>query len=149
MPLGINIWATYALSAFWHGEWPPPGHDLHIPGYTSNRVGGQACLRGCCAARNCLTRPPRLLHFRPLLAGFYPGYYLFFLSAPLLQTLEKGFASKLTPRVAAIGGPVAAVYNAVSRVAVPFGLNYLVMPFVALSWDQGITAWSSLYYVGE
>jgi hypothetical protein len=81
-------------------------------------------------------------------AGFYPGYYLFFLSAPLLQSVEKALGSKVWPRVQAAGPAAAAVYSGLAHLVVPLGLNYLVAPFVALGWDYGITAWASMYYGG-
>lgn len=81
--------------------------------------------------------------------GFYPGYYLFFLSIPLIQNVDKTLSRKIKPRMKALGGTVATVYDYVGRLVATCALAYLVCPFVALGWDEGVTVWASLYYVGH
>jgi MBOAT, membrane-bound O-acyltransferase family len=85
----FNLYATYSLSAFWH--------------------------------------------------GFYPGYYVSFLSAAILTMCEKEIKAKITPRVVALNNKgVNAAYDLLCRLVVFFMMNYNIMPFVvsllALVW---------------
>lgn len=92
--------------------------------------------------------------------GFYPGYYLFFLCAPIAMSVATALKDKvrarLYPRVpegakppAGYPNTAARVYDYVGRVCTTLALNYLVIPFVALGWDEGFRAWASLYYAGH
>lgn len=84
--------------------------------------------------------------------GFYPGYYLTFLSVPLFQNLEKEIKAKVSPRLFPSGndGSLAyTAYNALSVVGTSIALNYIVCPFQALSWDASMVVWQSLYFSGH
>lgn len=82
--------------------------------------------------------------------GLYPGYYLFFLSAPAVQHLEAVLGAKVAPRVRALGVPaVSAAYDLVCRVGTSAALGYFVLPFIALGWDDGMRAWARLWYAGH
>jgi hypothetical protein len=69
-------------------------------------------------------------HASSLRAGFYPGYYLSFATAPLATSVEKELTARVKPRVAALGTAAAAAYDAVGRVIVSLTMNYTIMPFV-------------------
>lgn len=84
--------------------------------------------------------------------GFYPGYYLTFLSVPLFQDLEKTIKGKITPYYFPNGKDNSVqymVYNVLSIVFTSLALNYLVCSFQALSWDYSMVIWSSLYFCGH
>jgi lysophospholipid acyltransferase len=74
--------------------------------------------------------------------GYYPGYYLFYLSASMVQSVEK----MLVARIGRPNGPLA---KAAWHIAVPLMLNYLVLPFLLLGFDRSVFVWKSLYFVGH
>jgi len=91
---GGSLFATYALSAFWH--------------------------------------------------GFYPGYYMFFLSVPLLTMCERLGRKKLTPRFG--NGKKWSLYGILCIVCTSVAANYCVIAFQMLALDWAIAAWKSHYF---
>lgn len=81
--------------------------------------------------------------------GFYPGYYLTFLSAPLFSFVDDALSTRVKPRMAAMGSAAAVLYDLVGRVCASFALNYTVLPFQALGWKESVAAWSAFGYAGH
>jgi hypothetical protein len=90
--------------------------------------------------------------------GFYPGYYLFFLSVPLGQNLDKAMTARVKPhmfldkkctKVKPGMEVVRAIYKYASFVFVSLSLNYLSSVFVVMSWEHAITVWSSFAFGGH
>jgi len=79
--------------------------------------------------------------------GFYPGYYMFFLSVPLLTFCERLGKKKLTPRFSS--GKSWDLYGLVCRLATSMFVEYLVIPFQLLAFDWGLSAWKSHYFFGH
>lgn len=77
--------------------------------------------------------------------GFYPGYYLFFLSVPMLTFCERVGKKKLSPRFA----PTNVVYNFACWFVTSLFVEYMVSPFplLALSWSWN--NWKSHYFFGH
>lgn len=80
--------------------------------------------------------------------GFYPGYYLFFLSAPIGAAVESALAAKVKPRLPS-SGPVRLAYDLLGRIVTGVSINYLVLPFIALGLSEGLALWASCSYVGH
>ena len=78
--------------------------------------------------------------------GFYPGYYLFFLSVPLLTFCDRLAKKKLSPRFASSG---LSLYGILSWAATSVSLNYMIQAFImlALEWSWG--AYKSQYFFGH
>jgi len=80
--------------------------------------------------------------------GFYPGYYFFFLTVPLLTTCERLGKQRLSSR-----------FNPSGKKWTPWGIlnifcttllaNYSVTPFQLLAFDWGLAAWKSHYFAGH
>jgi len=84
--------------------------------------------------------------------GFYPGYYLTFLSVPLFQDLEKTIKAKVSPYFFPKGKDDSlayTLYTLLSIICTSLALNYLVCPFQALSWDYSMQVWVNLYFIGH
>ncbi len=93
--------------------------------------------------------------------GFYPGYYLTFMSAPLFGILEKQLMQVVNPILYADkdGKPsaravqprkgraiAAALYSFFCSVCINITLNYLALPFQITEWGLSIKMWSSLHF---
>jgi hypothetical protein len=93
--------------------------------------------------------------------GFYPGYYLTFMSAPLFGILEKQLMLVVNPIMFADkeGKPstradqprkgraiAAGVYNVLCSICINTALNYLALPFLITGWGQSIAMWGSMYF---
>jgi hypothetical protein len=79
--------------------------------------------------------------------GFYPGYYLFFLSIALVQSLARAWQKKVTPYFA--GGPLEKVYDAVTILGFSAYVNYFSIVFQLLALDRSLIVWGSFYYIGH
>ena len=80
--------------------------------------------------------------------GFYPGYYLFFLSLPLLTACERMGRKKLTPRFGRGGGRFSA-WGIVSILTTQVFFTYCTMPFLLLSWEWSIELWRYYNFAGH
>ncbi|CAM9481653.1 unnamed protein product [Chrysoparadoxa australica] len=82
--------------------------------------------------------------------GFYPGYYMFFLSVPLATCTARAARMKVRPYFLNADGSGRGVwkklYDAASMVVDSVVLCYLVIPFVLLSWEKSHLVWSSYGY---
>jgi len=75
--------------------------------------------------------------------GFYPGYYLFFLSVPIASMAERQFKKKLSPTFNKLG----VVYTLLSFCYVTALKSYLVMPFKLLSFDRSFEYYKSQFFL--
>mmetsp|Transcript_36085 Transcript_36085/g.44163 ORF Transcript_36085/g.44163 Transcript_36085/m.44163 type:complete len:502 (+) Transcript_36085:148-1653(+) len=78
--------------------------------------------------------------------GFYPGYYMFFLSVPVITMCERLGKKKLSSRF-----PPGkwTPWGIVCILATSFVVEYMVMPFQLLAWDWGFTYWKSQFFFGH
>ena len=81
--------------------------------------------------------------------GFYPGYYLFFLSMPLLTKVNRLCYRRVSPRFARPDGSFPAWYGCACTAATSVVLNWLVLPFFVLSFDASVAVWKSYYFAGH
>ncbi|CAM9733108.1 unnamed protein product [Phaeothamnion confervicola] len=85
--------------------------------------------------------------------GFYPGYYLFFMSLPLATSAGRVARKKIRPYFMAADcitpGPYKKLYDAVTLVCVCVLVNYMVIPFQLLAWDTSMRVWGSYYFAGH
>ncbi|KAF0701622.1 Aste57867_7950 [Aphanomyces stellatus] len=80
--------------------------------------------------------------------GFYPGYYIFFMSIPLATNVNRLAFKRLRPWFLDSAASKA-VYDVVGLVASILTLHYLVMPFQALSWENSIQALTNVKFAGH
>lgn len=82
--------------------------------------------------------------------GFYPGYYLFFLSVVIPQEAGRLTFRKIWPHFdPEQNGSLAMlkpVYDVLCIITTSIGINYLVTSFVALSLERAIAIWSRLFF---
>lgn len=78
--------------------------------------------------------------------GFYPGYYLFFLSVPLLTFCDRLLKKKVSPL---FGKSQFSAYGLVGTLVTVLATNYMVLPFVMLAGSWGFSAWKSFYFAGH
>ncbi|KAF0701623.1 Aste57867_7951 [Aphanomyces stellatus] len=79
--------------------------------------------------------------------GFYPGYYLFFLSVPLPTAVNRLARTVLRPYT--VDKSWKPLYDIIGTIATSLTINYLAVSFVALSWEESIFGWKSLYFAGH
>ncbi|GMI10421.1 hypothetical protein TrRE_jg8056 [Triparma retinervis] len=79
--------------------------------------------------------------------GFYPGYYLFFMSLPMLTACERIGRKKISPRLST-GGRFSP-YGCLTIIVTHTFLAYCSAPFMLLSWEWSIEIWSSFNYAGH
>jgi len=77
--------------------------------------------------------------------GFYPGYYMFFLSVPLLTFVERLMKKKISPYFQNLPK----IYHILCVITTSFFVEYLVLPFVLLARDRSYEAWKSHYFFGH
>lgn len=79
--------------------------------------------------------------------GFYPGYYIFFMSVPIIAFCERLGRKKLSPRFddGNKWGPYAILCRVVTSVIV----QYMVMPFQLLAFDWAWANWKHYYFSGH
>jgi len=80
--------------------------------------------------------------------GFYPGYYLFFFSAPMVTVCERLGRKKLTPLFETTGSKWSP-WGIVTMLATSFVVEYIVVPFQLLAFDWSIAVWKSHYFIGH
>mmetsp|Transcript_18024 Transcript_18024/g.38895 ORF Transcript_18024/g.38895 Transcript_18024/m.38895 type:complete len:502 (-) Transcript_18024:247-1752(-) len=79
--------------------------------------------------------------------GFYPGYYLFFMSVPMMAFCERIGRKKLTPRFG--NGKKWSPYGIVCIIATSLMTEYMIQPFQLLAFDWAWENWSSYYFAGH
>ncbi|EFY91937.1 Lysophospholipid acyltransferase, variant 3 [Metarhizium acridum] len=84
--------------------------------------------------------------------GFYPGYYLTFVLASLIQTAAKNFRRLVRPFFldAITGGPSPKkkYYDAASFIVTQLTFSFATTPFLVLTFADSIRAWSRVYFYG-
>lgn len=89
--------------------------------------------------------------------GLYPGFFLFFLSIPLLTLIERLAKTKINPLVipgydgfrneTAPKTIVSVLYWNVCRVFTKIGASYIVQVFNYSSWERSVAVWGSYYHI--
>ncbi len=96
MRTGGSLFATYGMSAFWH--------------------------------------------------GFYPGYYMFFLSVPLLTICERLGKKKISPK---FSPKKWSLYGIVTIVVTSIAVEYMILAFQLLAFDWAYAGYKSHYFFGH
>lgn len=82
--------------------------------------------------------------------GFYPGYYLSFVLASLIQTVAKNFRRYLRPFFldpkTQAPLPSKKYYDFFSWLVTQLTFSFATVPFLVLSLSGSLTAWSRLYF---
>ncbi|KAI9913169.1 hypothetical protein PsorP6_005624 [Peronosclerospora sorghi] len=84
--------------------------------------------------------------------GFYPGYYLFFMSLPLATAVNRLAFKRLRPRFIEADGSFGVkkkVYDVLSYVVTLFAMHYFVLPFQAMSWEHSLATLKNTYFFGH
>mmetsp|Transcript_30358 Transcript_30358/g.55002 ORF Transcript_30358/g.55002 Transcript_30358/m.55002 type:complete len:502 (+) Transcript_30358:111-1616(+) len=79
--------------------------------------------------------------------GFYPGYYIFFMSVPLIAFCERMGRKKLSPRFD--DGKKWGPYAIVCRVVTSLIVQYMIQPFQLLAFDWAVVNWKNYYFSGH
>jgi lysophospholipid acyltransferase len=84
--------------------------------------------------------------------GFYPGYYMTFLTGAMYTVVETKLRRRLRPYLDP-SAPSAWWKEVLRRVGLPLFLQimliYVTMPFVLLRWQEAWTFWLSSYFYGH
>ena len=78
--------------------------------------------------------------------GFYPGYYLFFLSVPLLTFCERLGRKKISPYFSSSNW---SAYGILCIATTSFFVEYMVSAFQMLALDWAWNVWKSNYFFGH
>ncbi|KAK0646045.1 MBOAT, membrane-bound O-acyltransferase family-domain-containing protein [Cercophora newfieldiana] len=82
--------------------------------------------------------------------GFYPGYYLSFVLASLIQTVAKNFRRYLRPFFldpkTQAPLPSKKYYDFFSWLTTQLAFSFATVPFLVLSFSGSLAAWSRLYF---
>ncbi|GMH77461.1 hypothetical protein TrST_g9208 [Triparma strigata] len=81
--------------------------------------------------------------------GFYPGYYMFFMSLPLLTMCERFGRAKLSWRFSSPGDGRFTAWGCTTIVTTHLLLAYCSVPFVFLSLEWSWEAWRELKFFGH
>ena len=82
--------------------------------------------------------------------GFYPGYYMFFLSLPLLTACERLGRRKLSPRAeAVVGTSWYSPWGLTTILVTELAMVYFGAPFMLQSWDWSYRMLRSNYFAGH
>uniref|UniRef100_K3WUZ5 Lysophospholipid acyltransferase n=1 Tax=Globisporangium ultimum (strain ATCC 200006 / CBS 805.95 / DAOM BR144) TaxID=431595 RepID=K3WUZ5_GLOUD len=87
--------------------------------------------------------------------GFYPGYYLFFLTIPLATAVNRLARRHIRPHFLGPSGSEKdagvskLLYDVVGMLATALMINYLAVSFVVLSWEQAIAGFASMHFAGH
>jgi len=79
--------------------------------------------------------------------GFYPGYYLFFMSVPLVAFCERLGKKKISARFD--DGKKWGPYSMLCRVTTSVVVQYVIQPFQLLAFDWAVTNWTNYYFIGH
>jgi len=81
--------------------------------------------------------------------GFYPGYYLFFLTFAILDQLARLIRSRIRPYFLPEGSLKKRVYDVLCFFCMNFVTNYLGLSFVVLDLGKVLDWWKAQYYYGH
>ncbi|KAF1788153.1 Membrane bound O-acyl transferase, MBOAT [Phytophthora cactorum] len=79
--------------------------------------------------------------------GFYPGYYLFFLTVPLATSVNRLARRHVRPYV--VDSPIKPLYDLVGMICTAMVVNYLAVSFVVLSWEDAVAGFRSMRFAGH
>jgi lysophospholipid acyltransferase 1/2 len=80
--------------------------------------------------------------------GFYPGYYLTFLSGALFTEAGRSLRRHFRPLF--VGNRLTQfVYDCLTFAATKFAIAYLVFPFVLLEFQTSLQLYRRLYFIGH
>ncbi|KAF4120263.1 lysophospholipid acyltransferase [Geosmithia morbida] len=84
--------------------------------------------------------------------GFYPGYYLAFILASLMQTAAKNFRRYVRPffldPLSGSPSPKKRFYDFITFLGTQLAFAFAVAPFLILSFSGSIKAWSAVHFYG-
>jgi hypothetical protein len=78
--------------------------------------------------------------------GFYPGYYFFFLSVPLVTFCDRLAKKKLSPM---FSKSQLSPYGILGTLATTITINYMIMPFIMLAGSWSWEVYKSHYFFGH
>ena len=78
--------------------------------------------------------------------GFYPGYYIFFLSVPIPSFCDRMAKKKISPYFSASNY---SLYGIIGTLATTITINYMILPFNMLAGGWSIAAYKSFYFFGH
>ncbi len=78
--------------------------------------------------------------------GFYPGYYLFFLSLPIATNVERECRGRIGSRFESGRWNW---WGVLCWAATQTTLMYISLPFLVLSWEWSLAVWRSYWFVGH
>lgn len=78
--------------------------------------------------------------------GFYPGYYLFFLSVPFITMCERVGKKKISSR---FSSKKWSPYGIVCILTTSFIVQYIIQPFQLLAFGWAWTNWTNYYFFGH
>lgn len=78
--------------------------------------------------------------------GFYPGYYIFFLSVPLPTFCDRLAKKKISPHFSSSDY---SLYGIMGALATSITINYMILPFQMLAWSWSLAALKSFYFFGH
>ena len=81
--------------------------------------------------------------------GFYPGYYMFFLSVPLMQTCARLGRKKISPHFASTSKSKWSTYRIICTLVTFFMTQYMVVPQLILSYEWSMQNWKNNYFFGH
>eukprot|EP01101_Sappina_pedata_P008811 TRINITY_DN496_c0_g1_i1.p1 TRINITY_DN496_c0_g1~~TRINITY_DN496_c0_g1_i1.p1 ORF type:complete len:474 (+),score=72.26 TRINITY_DN496_c0_g1_i1:19-1440(+) len=86
--------------------------------------------------------------------GFYPGYYLFFLTLPIFYVpCEKALRRSIRTLFLHSDGtpnyPAKYAYDLITAIITPLMVSYAALSFAILSFEDTISAWSKFYFMGH
>ena len=85
--------------------------------------------------------------------GFYPGYYMFFLSIAVASAIHRQVRRNIRPRFmqddGITPGKYKGLYDVMSLMATTMTLNYFIMSFVVLALDRSLYAFRGFSFVGH
>lgn len=78
--------------------------------------------------------------------GFYPGYYMFFLSVPLLTMCERLARKKISPL---FSNAKWSLYGIACIIVTSLSVQYCIQAFQLLAYDWAVGAWKNQYFLGH
>lgn len=78
--------------------------------------------------------------------GFYPGYYIFFLSVPLITLCDRLAKKKISPH---FSKSQFSLYGIAGTIATVISINYMILPFIMLAGSWSWEAYKTHYFFGH
>jgi len=78
--------------------------------------------------------------------GFYPGYYIFFLSVPIPTFCDRMAKKKLSPY---FSSSRFSLYGIAGTLATTITINYMILPFIMLAGEWSLATYKSFYFFGH